>query len=65
MAVMLAKPLVIPMRSPAKLGAKSKWLQRNPLYTPAFKPTAAVSRATAADALEMNDIATNAAAPPQ
>lgn len=46
-AVSDAMLLVIPSNVPAKLGAKSKWLVKNPVKTPLFKANAAVNKTNA------------------
>lgn len=64
MEELAAIPLVMPISSPAKLGERSRGLAMTPVYTPPSSVTEMVSRATAAVALSISDIATSAAAPP-
>lgn len=64
MEVIFAKPLVIPMRKPAKLGERSKWLHKKPVNMPALSARDVVSSTTTPVALPMNPTHTRAMAPP-
>lgn len=48
----VANVLVMPMSVPAKGGAMSMWLERNPEYMPPTNMVPRVSRATARSVLE-------------
>lgn len=64
--VTLAKLLVIPINVPAKFGAKSMWLVKNPVKIPLFNPRATVNNIIAPVADASNKYRTNnAKAPPQ
>lgn len=65
MDVMLARPFVIPISSPAKLGERSRWFVRKPTYTPALRAPERVRRMTAWVDVLANDSPTRAAAAPQ
>lgn len=65
MEVIFDKPLVMPMRKPAKLGERSKWLHKKPVNIPALRARAVVSRITTPVGLLMNPTDTRAIAPPQ
>lgn len=65
MEVIFDKPLVMPMRKPAKLGERSKWLHKKPVNIPALRARAVVSRITTPVELLMNPTDTRAIAPPQ